>query len=231
MAKEFYNKLINYVSVNDTKNANNLLMQEVGKSLVKDKSNFIELLTASGVPASESMSDVELVDSFVNAIPNNKSLMIGTAYMINADNKFVSADGMEHISDKGVKVCYNVMYDFFNCEDSNETEFRNADGEEYSNAGWSEAVRTIADVGGKITEGVMKTQDVKKRGASTGLQKQQEARQQMIQSIMAERKAKLENANKQKELKSKRTKTILLVTGGIIALGIIGFVVYKFKKK
>lgn len=225
MAKEFYNNLIKYVSLNDTANANNLLMKEVGKSLVRNKSNFIELLTASGIPASESMSDIELVDSFVNALPRNKNLMIGTAYMINSDNKLLGADGIEQISDNGVKVCYNVMYDFFNCGDSNEADFRNADGEEHSNA-WGAAIAGATNLASKITEGQQK----KKFGVSDTLAKQQEARQQMIQSIMAERKAKLDSANKQKESKNKKTKTILLIAGGVVLLGIIGLIIYKVRK-
>jgi F0F1-type ATP synthase membrane subunit c/vacuolar-type H+-ATPase subunit K len=220
MAKEFYNNLINYVSASDTSNANNLLMREVGKSLVKNKSNFIELLTSSGVPASESMSDMELVDSFVNALPNNKSLMIGTAYMINNDNKFVSADGNEQISDKGVKVCYNVMYDYFSGE---EEEYSNVPGVAEAIAG---AVQGVATLGTKIAEGQQK----KKYGAMDALSKQKEAKQQMVQSILAERRAKIEESTKQKETKSKTTKIILIVAGSIVALGIIGFVIYKIKK-
>jgi hypothetical protein len=63
MAKEFYNDLINYVASSDTDNANTLLMKELGKSLVKSKENFVELLTSSGVAANDSMSDVELIDA------------------------------------------------------------------------------------------------------------------------------------------------------------------------
>lgn len=237
MAKEFYNKLINYVSVNDTSNANNLLMKEVGKSLVKDRSNFIELLTSSGIAASESMADMELVDAFVNSLPKNKSLMIGTAFLINNDNKFVSADGGEQISDKGVKVCYNVMYDFFNCGDPNSMEFYNADGIPGASTLCSAAsggvvgaiagaVSEVAKLGGKISEGQQK----KKYGAIDALSKKQDAKQQMIQSILAERKAKVEQSTKQKETKAKTTKIILIVAGSIVALGIIGFIIYKIKK-
>jgi hypothetical protein len=238
MAKEFYNSLINFVSTSDTSNANNLLMKEVGKSLVKNKSNFVELLTSSGVAASESMSDIELVDSFVNALPTNKSLMIGTAYMINSDNKFVSADGQEQISDKGVKVCYNIMNDFFNISDSNAIEFSNADdlpglstakgaasgGVVGAVAG---AVSDLAKLGGKISEGQQK----KKYGALDALGKKQEAKQQMITSILAERRAKLEESTKQKLAKAKTKKILLIVGGSIVGLAVIGFIIYKIKYK
>lgn len=238
MAKEFYNKLINYVSVNDTSNANNLLMKEVGKSLVKDKSNFIELLTSSNVAASDSMTDMELVDAFVNSLPTNKSLMIGTAYLINSDNKFLSADGGEQISDKGVKVCYNIMYDFFNCGDPNAIEFSNADdlpglstAKGASSGGVvgavAGAVSDLAKLGGKISEGQQK----KKYGALDALGKKQDAKQQMIASILAERRAKLEESTKQKLSKAKTKKVMLIIGGSIVGLAVIGFIIYKIKYK
>jgi len=218
MAKEFYNKLINYVSVNDTSNANALLMKEVGKSLVKDKSNFIELLTSSNIAASESMSDMELVDAFINNLPTNKSLMIGTAYLINSDNKFLSADGSEQISDKGVKVCYNVMYENFSGEE-----------EEHSNviaAAVIGAVGGLAALGSKIAENKGK----KKYATLDALSKKQEGKQQMIQSILAERKAKLDEETKIKESKAGKTKILLIIAGSVMVLGVIGFIIYKLKK-
>tara|TARA_R110000868_G_scaffold188012_1_gene430774 strand:+ start:455 stop:1123 length:669 start_codon:yes stop_codon:yes gene_type:complete len=219
MAKEFYNKLINYVSANDTSNANALLMKEVGKSLVKDKSNFIELLTSSNIAASESMSDMELVDAFINNLPTNKSLMIGTAYLINSDNKFLSADGSEQISDKGVKVCYNVMYENFSGEQE----------EEHSNviaAAVIGAVGGLAALGSKIAENKGK----KKYGTLDALSKKQEGKQQMIQSILAERKAKLDAETKIKEGRASKTKILLIIAGSVMVLGVIGFIIYKLKK-
>lgn len=225
MAKEFYNDLIKYVSASDTANANSLLMKEVGKSLVKDKANFVELLTSSGVPANDSMSDVELIDAFVNNISDNKTLKISTAYMINKSNAFLSADGTEQLSDKGVKVTYKVMNDFFNSSD-NTDEYENADGEKHSNL-IPAVVGAVAGLGKTVLEGQQK----KKYGATDALQKQAEARQQLVQSVMAQRKAEADAKQKQLESKAK-TKKILLISGvSLLGLGIIGFIVYKLKKK
>ena len=104
MSKEFYNNLINYVSKAKTTDAHELLMSEVGKSLVKKRPEFIELLSSTGVEADDSMSDIELVNRFIENLPQNKSLMISTAYMVNKNNSFVNADGTEKISDNGVKL-------------------------------------------------------------------------------------------------------------------------------
>jgi hypothetical protein len=220
MAKEFYNDLIKYVSASDTANANSLLMREVGKSLAKDKANFVELLTTNGVPANDSMTDLELIDAFVNNISDNKGLKISTAYMINKRNSFLNADGTEQLSDKGVKVSYKVMNDFFDETDDTE-EYQNAIG---AIAG---AVGGLANLGSGIVEGRNK----KKYGATDALQKQAEARQQLVQSVMAQRKA--ETDAKQKQLESKaKTKKILIISGAsLLGLVLVGFIVYKFKNK
>ena len=225
MAKEFYNDLINYVSKADTSNANALLMKEVGTSLAKNKSDFIELLTSSGVPANDSMSDIELVHSFVNALPQNKSLMISTAYMINNQNRFVSADGTEQISDKGVKVSYKVMYDFFTKDDFSGREFANVSGDPVSAI--AQGVGALANLG---TAGIGAIQK-KKYGAMDALGKQQEAKNQLIQSVLATKQA--EATAKQKSAESSaKTKKILLI-GGLSLLGLvgIGLIIYKIKKK
>jgi hypothetical protein len=208
MAKEFYNDLIKYVSAADTANANSLLMKEVGKSLAKNKSNFVELLTSTGVPANDSMSDVELIDAFVNNIATNKSLKISTAYMINKSNAFLNADGVEQVSDKGVKVSYKVMNDFFDNADNNE-DYENAEGEEKSNF---IPIGMIARKAKRFLKRDNAKEDVK--------------------DGVAEAK-KIEADIKQKELESKaKTKKILIISGvSLLGLAIIGLVIYKLKNK
>jgi hypothetical protein len=208
MAKEFYNDLIKYVSAADTANANSLLMKEVGKSLAKDKGNFIELLTSSGVPANDSMSDKELIDAFIDNVGTNKTLKISTAYMINKSNAFLSADGTEQLSDKGVKVSYKVMNDFFDNTDNTE-EYQNAEGEENSN---------FVPVG-LIARGAKK------------LFGKNSAKNDVQQAALEEKKAQA--AIKQKELDRKaKTKKILIISGvSLLGLGLIGFIVYKLKNK
>jgi hypothetical protein len=220
MAKEFYNDLINYVSKSDTSNANALLMTEVGKSLVKDKANFVELLTTSGVPANDSMSDIELIDAFIGSLPSNKSLMIGTAYMINKKNAFLNADGEEQVSDNGVKVTYKVLYDFYNNED-----YSNLAADPVSAI--AQGVGALANLG---TAGIGASQK-KKYGATDALTKQAESRSQLVQSVLAERQA--ETVAKQKAAESKaKTKKILLIGGAsLIGLVLIGIIVYKIKNK
>lgn len=220
MAKEFYNDLINYVSKSDTSNANSLLMGEVGKSLVKDKENFIELLTSSGVAANSSMNDVELIDAFIKSLPTNKTLMIGTAYMINKKNAFLNADGEEQISNNGVKVSYKVMYDYFNGED-----FSNLAADPVSAI--AQGVGALANLG---SAGIAASQK-KKYGATDLLSKQAESRSQLVQSVLAQRQAETQAKQKAAESKAKTKKILLIGGASLIGLTLIGFIIYKIKNK
>lgn len=231
MAKEFYNDLINYVASSDTDNANTLLMKELGKSLVKNKENFVELLTSSGVAANDSMSDVELIDAFVDNLANNKTLMISAAYMINKQNSFSNADGEEQISDNGVKLSYKVMYDFFNESGIDGDDFRNADGEEEK----SNFIPVgLLLKGAKMAKNLI---DNKKGGGGTksgggGSSANADKARDAMKKAVAEQK-KAEALLKQKELEAKqKTKKILLITGGsLLGLGLLGFIIYKIKKR
>lgn len=216
MAKEFYNDLINYVASSDTDNANTLLMKELGKSLVKNKENFVELLTSSGVAANDSMSDVELIDAFVDNLANNKTLMISAAYMVNKQNSFSNADGEEQISDNGVKLSYKIMYDYFN-------------DEKHSNAvaAIAAGVGALAGLG---TAGIQASQR-KKYGTIDALSRQQDAKNQLVQSVLASKQQQAIAKQSQSENKAKAKKILLITGGSLLVLGLIGFIIYKIKKK
>jgi hypothetical protein len=226
MSKEFYNNLINYVSKAQTTDAHNLLMSEVGKSLAKKRADFIELLNTTGVEADNSMSDVELVNRFTENLPNNKSLMISTAYMINKNNSFVNADGTEQISDNGVKLSYKIMNDFFTLDDENAVEFLNADG--YSNA--AGAIAGAIGAGAGLTDTIIKSRQKKKYGVRDIAEKQAESRSEILKSIAQQKMLQAQAAQKAAERKA-TTKKILLIGGvSVVLLGIIGFIIYKVKK-
>lgn len=222
MAKEFYNKLVEYVSKKDTTNANALLMAELGSSLASNKTDFVDLLNSADIYANEQMSDAELITKFADNIPTNQTLMLGASYLINSRNMLSNADGEQEVSDVGVKACYKVIDDFYN-----------ADGDEYLNAGgaWAGAVTSIADLGKTVGGGIMKSQEQKKRGASAMVEKQQETKQQMTQAVLDQRRLQQEQKMKESESKAKTTKTLLIVGGSIIGLAIIGAVIYSIKKK
>lgn len=222
MSKEFYNNLIDYASKAKTTNANNLLMGEVGKSLARRKNEFVELLQSNGVDADPYMSDVELVDNFVQSLPNNKALMISTAYMINKNNGFVNADGKQVISDNGVKLSYKMMNDFFTKEDTNAIEYSNVSGDVIAGA---------VTAGAGLADTLVKGSQKKKYGALDLAQQQAQARSEILKSLSEQKKIQAEAAKTSAENKAK-TKKILLIGGiSVLALAGIGFLIYKLKKK
>lgn len=222
MSKEFYNNLIDYASKAKTTNANNLLMGEVGKSLARRKGEFVELLKSNGVDADEYMGDVELVDNFVQSLPNNKALMISTAYMINKNNGFVNAEGKEVISDKGVKLSYKIMNDFFTKEDENAIEYLNVSGE---------AIAGAVTAGAGLADTLVKGGQKRKYGALDLAQQQAQARAEILKSLSEQKKLQAESAKTSAENKAK-TKKILLIGGiSVLVIAGLGFLIYKMKNK
>ena len=97
----------------DYTSANEVLMHELGATLVRRKQDFVHLLNESSVPAKMSDSDTELIDTFVNHVPYNKNLMLGASLLVNMQNKEVNFDGDAKLSDENVKNGYHVMKTYF----------------------------------------------------------------------------------------------------------------------
>ena len=74
---KFYNELASYTKSNDVDGANAIIMNELGILLVKDRENFIELLNQSGINANDAMSDVDLIQLFINNIHEMSHLATG----------------------------------------------------------------------------------------------------------------------------------------------------------
>ena len=96
---EFHNKLAEYIKTKNLRNANDLIMRELGKCLVKNKGEFVDLLNYSGISASSAMTDAQLIALYIGNIVDNEKLLIGTAYLVNKANEMVSFDGESEISD------------------------------------------------------------------------------------------------------------------------------------
>ena len=236
---KFYRNLTSYTNAHDEENANRVIMTELAKILTKDKSDFIEVLKNANVLVSDNASDVTLINAFVENAPSNRNLLLGAAFLINHKNQTIGFDGEEELSDAGVKAVYKVMYNYFDAaqhEDTSEVvvdDFYSADGadEEFSYAGWSDAVKSIADLGTTVGGGIMQSQRQKKFGVSDTLAKQTEARKQLAQTVLAQRQEQAAAKAKEKEAKSKTVKTALIIGGAVLGLAIIGLVIYKIKKK
>jgi hypothetical protein len=219
MEIDFHKKLAQYVKDKDNESATNVIMQELAVALMKDRENFIEVLRGAGLSVEDDATDLQLINTFIDNASSNKKLLLGASYLVNHRNQSVNFDGENEVSDAGVKLSFKAMDDYFG-----------ANGEDFSYAGWSDAIKTIADVGGKITGGVMEAQGQKKRGSSMALAKQQDARREMIKTITDKRKQEADAKLKAKERAHKTQKILLIVGASVLGLVIIGGVIFALKK-
>lgn len=225
---KFYNGLARYIKNQDQYNANRLVMTELGRLLAKDKSDFIEVLRSSNITIPDNATDIQLINAFVDNAPSNRKLLLGASFMISHKHQTVGFDGEQELSDSGVKATYKVMYNYFDASSYEDTsdkvneDYYDATGEDFSNAGWGTAVSTGLDIANKFIPN--------KNASSDALAKKQDARQQMVQSVLAQRQAEADNKAKQKEAKAKTTKTLIIVGGAILGLVVIAGIIFAVKK-
>ena len=203
----------------DYTSANEVLMHELGATLVRRKKDFVHLLNESGVPGKISDSDLELIDNFVNNVPYNKNLMVGASLLVNMQNKEVNFDGDAKLSDENVKNGYHVMRTYFIDEN-------------YSNAvdpitAVAEAVGAGLKLGTSVQEGTNK----KKYGGLDIAQKREEAKQAMIAAALQAKQANLVAKQKAEENKTKTKKLVYLIGGSLLGLIVLGVTVYQIRKK
>lgn len=208
----YHSELAYHIDNNDNANANRLILGELAKALVGDKGNFIEVLKQSGINVPIEATDTELIELFTTNAPNNDDLLLNASLLINHNNQIANFDGQEELSDSGVKATYKELKSYFGGE------------EEKSN--WVGAALGLASAGAGIANTAIQGKQQKKYGAQQSVERQSEARKQLIQNAMAQKQAQAElNAKKEK------TKNTLLIVGiGVVGLlAIIGMAVY-FKK-
>jgi hypothetical protein len=221
---DFYNDFLSSYDNKDLEGSVTSLLSEVGNIIVTNRGDFEDLLTESGVVGDFStMSDAQLVDAYIENINNNKDLQLGTSMLVNFHNKQSNMDGESEMDDACVKAGYHTLKVYFGSPSEN-----------YSNAiavdpvsAVAKGVGEVAKLGSKISEGRQK----KKFGAMDLASKKQDARATITQQILAQRQAQIEAQKSKQEANAKKTRTILIVGGSIVGLAIVGFIIYKLKKK
>lgn len=215
---DFYNDFLKNYDDKNLEGSMTSLMNELGNIIVTNRTDFEDLLSESGVEGDFSkMSDSELVDKYIESISDNKDLQLGTSMLINYHNQESNMDGDNQMNDACVKAGYHTISVYF----------ANPSENYYNAAGLiAGAVGEVAKFGSKISEGQQK----KKFGGLDLATKQQEAKAQITQQILAQRQAELQAKTLKEESTAKTTKTLLIVGGSIVAISIIGFIIYKLKK-
>lgn len=204
MNNDFHSNFNSSVENCDFESANKCLMKELANILVRSKSDFVDMLNESGIYATKSMGDAELVNLFIANAQNNKKLLLGASLLTNIHNKQMGFDGDNEISDLGVKNGYAVMNSYFN-------------GEYYDNI--DEDTSNFLPVGA-ILKGAQKLfgkRNEGKGGDSEAARQQMLIQARMLREAEAKKKAQTRNA-------------WLIGGGAVLLLGIIAIVVIKRRR-
>jgi len=197
--------------------ANQGLMQEMGDVIANNKSDFINMLETADISASEYDSPEVLVEKYIDELPDNNKLQVMSAYLLeqNSPSNFSGKIDNEEVYEN-----YNIIYNYWDWD---------LDGEENSNiAGLvGGIIKGGIDLGGKIADG----QNKKKYGVTDTAQKQQEAKTELLKSVIAQKQAKAEAEKIKAETKSKNTKYWIIGGSVIGGLAIIGTLIYFLRKK
>jgi hypothetical protein len=204
---DFHKELSDYLRAKQGRNANNLILNELGKCLIQEKENFVEVLNNAGIPASSNDGEVVLVEKFVQNAPTNKKLLLGASLLVNHKNKITNFDGEEEVSDAGVKNTYKTLF--------------------YNVGGVGDLIKGAVDVGGKIYE----RESGKQTQFSDALKKQRDTRQQLLQSALTEKKAQSDSKKDSGNTKRKKKTTLIIIGSALVGLTIIGLIIYKVRKK
>jgi hypothetical protein len=219
---DFYNDFLANYDNKDLDGSVKSLMGEMGNIIATNRADFEDLLRDSGVQGDlEKMTDSQLVDAYIENLPKNQELQLGTSILINFHNKQSNMDGDSQMDDACVKAGYHTLKVYFGSPSEN---FYNAAGVVSAVA---QGVGEIAKFGGKLSDAKQK----KMFGALDMAAKQQEAKAVITQQLLAQRQAQIEAEKSKQEVSSKTKRTILIVGGSVVGLAIIGFILYKIKKK
>lgn len=211
----FYQQLADRIKKGS--DSHNLIMEELG-DLISDKpSDFIQVLRSSGITVDDNATLAELVDKFVDNAPKNSDLLVSTSLFIADNNKQTNADGESEVSDTGVKAMYKVMH----------SNFINEPKSGFVVDAIAGAVKAGANVANTVIEG----RNQKKYGAQIALDKQQQARSTLLQSIVDKKAKEAQNAQKKLDQEQKTLRVAMMVGGGVLAVGLGIFVYFRFIKK
>lgn len=208
-----YSGFISSYDKGDYRDAHGYFLSEIGSLVVDKRSDFIHLLNESGISASDSMTDEQLIKLFVEGLPKNKNLKLGAAILFETSRQpMIGADGYvdETANDAVIKASYELM------------------DKQYSS---NFLTPLIVGTALKVGANVLKNRNEKKIAQSTLEQKKIEAAAKMKAQAEAQRK-KLALEKQKIEAQKKAATQKTLVIGGAIVLGIalIGFIIYKTKK-
>lgn len=189
----------------DYQTANSLISRELAFSLVDNKRDFVDLLTESGVPASLSDTNIELVNKFVDNVPYNNKLRAGASLLVNSKNQEVGFDGKRQINKENVRNCYRVM------------------DKRYSNFVDPNIIASAVQSATQLGDTAIKGQQRKKTAGIDYVQAKDAQRVEMIKALN-------ERKRLEAEAKAKQTKILTIIGASLVGLVLIGVIAYKIQK-
>ena len=190
----------------DYATADALISREIGNILASNKRDFVDLLNESGIAASKGNTNIELVNKFVDNMPTNAKLRLGTSLLINQENQEVSFDGRRTINKDNVRNCYRVMTN------------------RYSNFVDPNIIAGAIQGATQLSDTAIKGQQRKKFGSLDIAQQREAQRAEIMKSIADKKKAEAEQ-------KSKTNKTLMIIGGSLLGLVVLTVAVIKLRKK
>lgn len=190
----------------DYATADALISREIGNILATNKRDFVDLLNESGIAASNGNTNIELVNKFVDNMPTNAKLRLGTALLINQENQEVSFDGRRTINKDNVRNSYRVMTN------------------RYSNFVDPNIIAGAIQGATQLGDTAIKGQQRKKFGSLDIAQQRESQRAEIMKSIADKKKAEAEQ-------KSKTNKTLMIIGGSLLGLVVLTVAVIKLRKK
>lgn len=240
--EDFFNSFIEEYNSGDKKAATIFLMKELGKILVRNRKDFVDLLNESGIYATESMSDKQLIDTYISNLENNPKLALGSSLLLNMENQVQNFNGEEDsLNDDSVKAAYSTICDYFKTsnldgeeeEDFDGDDLENVDDLDFDNDDYSNSIGAIAGAVGATAQlgtAIAQGEQKKKYGAMDALVRQKEAKAAMVQQVLAQRQAEQEAKAKELQQKEKTKRTVLVVTGIVVGLGILTAILLTMRK-
>ncbi len=188
-------------------NLNQNLMQKMGVVIATNPRLVADLLEANEVALDleKALDPLELTDTYLEHLPHNDSLKLGSAYLV---NRFEESAFDGEADNETIKEYYEAIDDYWNDED-------------YSYLDPVTAVAGALSSGAELGKSLVESKRKKKYFGSDLAEKQATSRQAMIQGILSKKKEESELKKKEQDSKTKRTIIIASIVGVGLILGTI----------
>ncbi len=188
--------------------------QQMGVVIATNPRLVADLLEANQVvlDLENALNPIELTDAYLENIPNNDSLKLGSAYLV---NRFEDSSFDGEVDNDAIKDYYEALDDYWGDEN-------------YSYLDPVTAVASALGSGANLGKSIVEAKDKKRYFGSDLAEKKSQSREQIIQGIMAKKQQDAEIKKKELDAKTQKMVIIASVVGVFLVLGTI--VILRMKK-